>query len=82
MSAPVNSLFVTLKRSFAGTREHHINIVRSLGLTYREQTKEIANNASVRGAIKKVQHLLTVETDAEYYPRVNQHTGLKQDAER
>ena len=54
MSNEIRHLFVTLKRSFAGTRETHINIVRSLGLRKREQTVQKANVASVRGAIDKV----------------------------
>lgn len=55
MSAPqpVASLFVTLKRSFAGTREHHVRILRSLGLSYRQQTVEKPNVAHIRGAIDK-----------------------------
>ena len=54
MSNEIRHLFVTLKRSFAGTRETHINTVRSLGLRQREQTVQKANVASVRGAIDKV----------------------------
>lgn len=53
MSAPVQSLFVTLKRSFAGTRESHIRVLRSLGFTYRQQTLEKPNVAHIRGAIDK-----------------------------
>lgn len=63
MSGEIRHLFVTLKRSFAGTRETHINIVRSLGLRKREQTVKKANTSSVRGAIDKVKHLVTIETD-------------------
>ena len=54
MSNEIKHLFVTLKRSFAGTRDTHINIVKSLGLRRREQTVQKANVASVRGAIDKV----------------------------
>ena len=53
MSAPVHSLFVTLKRSFAGTREHHVRILQSLGLRYRQHTVEKPNAAHVRGAVDK-----------------------------
>lgn len=53
MSAPVHSLFITLKRSFAGTREHHVRILQSLGLRYRQQTVEQPNVAHIRGAIDK-----------------------------
>ena len=52
---PIKTLFVTLRRSFAGTRESHIAVLRSLGLSYREQTVQVPNRASVRGAIDKVQ---------------------------
>lgn len=51
---PVRSLFITLKRSFAGTREHHVRILQSLGLSYRQQTVEKPNAAHIRGAIDKV----------------------------
>ena len=54
MATPVHSLFVTLKRSFAGTREHHLRILRSLGLRYRQHTVEKPNLPHVRGAINKV----------------------------
>lgn len=54
MNGEIKHLFVTLKRSFAGTRESHVNILKSLGLRKREQTVQQANNASVRGAIGKV----------------------------
>ena len=54
MSGEIRHLFVTLKRSFAGTRDTHIKIVKSLGLRRREQTVQKPNVASVRGAIDKV----------------------------
>jgi large subunit ribosomal protein L30 len=54
MAQPVKTLFVTLRRSFAGTRESHIAIIKSLGLSYREQTVEVPNRASFRGAVDKV----------------------------
>ncbi len=50
----MQSLFVTLRRSLANTREQHVRVVQSLGLWRREQTVEKPNNASVRGAIDKV----------------------------
>lgn len=54
MSGEIRHLFVTLKRSFAGTRDTHVKIVKSLGLRHREQTVQKPNVASVRGAIDKV----------------------------
>jgi large subunit ribosomal protein L30 len=53
MNAPVQSLFITLKRSFAGTREHHIRILQSLGFRHRQQTVEKPNVAHIRGAVDK-----------------------------
>ena len=50
----MRSLFVTLKRSFAGTRESHVRILRSLGFSYRQQTVEKPNVDHIRGAINKV----------------------------
>lgn len=50
----VHSLFVQLRRSFAGTREHHVNILKSLGFRWRQQTLELANTPNVRGAVDKV----------------------------
>lgn len=51
---PVQTLFITLKRSFAGTREHHVRILQSLGLRWRQHTVEKPNIAHVRGAVDKV----------------------------
>lgn len=54
MEPTIRSLFITLKRSFAGTRESHVRILQSLGLSRREQTVERVNTASIRGAVDKV----------------------------
>ena len=54
MSQPIHSIFVTLRRSFAGTRESHVRIVQSLGLRKRQQTVRLPNTATARGAIDKV----------------------------
>lgn len=54
MEQPVRTLFVTLRRSFAGTRETHRGVLKSLGLSYRQQTVEVANRSSIRGAIDTV----------------------------
>lgn len=54
MEPQIRSLFITLKRSFAGTRDSHVRVLQSLGLSRREQTIERANTASIRGAIDKV----------------------------
>lgn len=55
MSAePVRKLYITLRRSFAGTRETQRRTLETLGLRYREQTSIQDNSGSVRGAIDKV----------------------------
>ena len=51
---PVRALYVTLRRSFAGTRDTQCAVVRALGLRYRQQTVRVPNNAKMRGAIAKV----------------------------
>lgn len=54
MAAPIGSLFVTLRRGFAGASAHQVSILKSLGFTYREQTLEMRNTAASRGAVDKV----------------------------
>jgi len=51
---PVKKLFVTLTRSYAGTKKVQKAVLENLGFTYRLQTLEKANNAPIRGAINKV----------------------------
>ena len=52
--AAIRSFFVTLKRSFAGTKEAQIRILKSLGLKHRHQCVQRENTSSVRGALNKV----------------------------
>lgn len=55
MGPPViQSLFITLKRSLASTRDTHVRILKSLGLQRRQQTVERKNAPAVRGALQKV----------------------------
>lgn len=65
----VKTLFITLRRSFAGTRERHIGTLKSLGLSYREQTSQMPNSSSIRGAIDTVKHMISVETDIAHAAR-------------
>ena len=51
---PIRKLFVTLIRSYAGTKKSQKAILRDLGFTYRLQTVEKPNNFHVRGALVKV----------------------------
>ncbi|EIE20805.1 hypothetical protein COCSUDRAFT_54236 [Coccomyxa subellipsoidea C-169] len=70
MSAePVRKLYITLRRSFAGTRETQRKTLESLGLRYREQTVIQNNDGCTRGAISKVKHLVEVETDQAFAAR-------------
>ena len=50
----VRKLYITLRRSFAGTRETQRKTLETLGFKYREQTVVRDNTESVRGAILKV----------------------------
>lgn len=68
-SQAVKTLFITLRRSFAGTRKSHIGTLKSLGLSYRQQTVQMPNSSSIRGAIDTVKHMISVETDLAYAAR-------------
>lgn len=65
----VNSLFVTLRRSYAGTPWFHRRVLEALGLKTRHQCVEKPNNSSIRGMLQQVPHLVTIETDRMYYLR-------------
>jgi large subunit ribosomal protein L30 len=47
-------------RSFISTPETHKTIVRSLGLTKLNQIVERPDNASMRGVVAKVPHLIRI----------------------
>jgi large subunit ribosomal protein L30 len=47
-------------RSFIATPKTHKEMVRSLGLTKLNQIVERPDNASMRGAVAKVPHLLRI----------------------
>ena len=51
---PVHKLFVTLIRSYAGTKKAQKAILKDLGFSYRLQTLERPNNLHIRGALDKV----------------------------
>ena len=51
---PVHHLYVTLRRSFAGTPKRYEAILKSLGFSYRQQTLCLPNSVSTRGQISKV----------------------------
>jgi large subunit ribosomal protein L30 len=62
---PIRKLVITLRRGLAGVREDHAAVVSALGLRRRGSAVRLPNNASVRGAVAKVGHLLTVQTDEQ-----------------
>jgi large subunit ribosomal protein L30 len=47
-------------RSFIATPKTHKQMVRSLGLTKLNQIVERPDNASMRGAVAKIPHLLRI----------------------
>eukprot|EP00898_Chlorokybus_atmophyticus_P003398 jgi/Chlat1/4059/Chrsp26S04110 len=56
-------LVITLRRSFAGRPEATRRILTALGLRGRiNQQVERVNNASIRGMLAKIPHMVSVET--------------------
>jgi large subunit ribosomal protein L30 len=56
-----NKLQITLKRSLIGRPENQRVTVRTLGLRKINQTVEQLDNASIRGMVEKVKHLVEVK---------------------
>jgi len=52
---------VTLKKSVIGRTADQRQTVRGLGLSKISQTKELNDTPEIRGMIRKVAHLLTIE---------------------
>jgi len=52
---------VTLNRSVIGSTEDQRNTVQALGLKRRGRSRILPDNASTKGAIRKVSHLLVWE---------------------
>jgi large subunit ribosomal protein L30 len=65
----VRSLFVTLRRGLAGKPWFHKRIIDALGLSRPHDCVEKPNNASIRGMLSKVPHMIIVETDRMHYYR-------------
>ena len=57
----MSTLKITLVRGLVGTRKEQRATVRSLGLRKIGQTVERPDRPEVRGAVKKVLHLVKVE---------------------
>jgi large subunit ribosomal protein L30 len=58
-------LKITLKKSVIGSNDIIRDTVKSLGLTKTQQSVIQEDSPSVRGKIRKLEHLLTVEEAAE-----------------
>jgi large subunit ribosomal protein L30 len=55
-----NKLAITLRRSMIGRPERERVTLRTLGLKKREQTVVQPDNASIRGMVQQVVHLVDV----------------------
>lgn len=60
---PIKTLYVTLKRSFAGTPDTMVRTLKALGFRRLHQTVKQPNNPKTRGALLKVRHMIFIETD-------------------
>jgi len=61
---PQSELKITLTRSPIGYNETQKRTVRALGLTKMNQTVIKPDNDAVRGMVRAVSHMLTVEENA------------------
>ena len=52
---------ITLTKSPIGAKPGHRKCVEALGLKKMHQSVELADSAQVRGAVKKVEHLVSLE---------------------
>ena len=59
-SASAGTIRIQYYRSFIATPKTHKTIVRSLGLTKLNQIVERPDNASMRGVVAKVPHLIRI----------------------
>ena len=58
--ASAGKIKIQYYRSFIATPKTHKQMVRSLGLTKLNQIVERPDNASMRGAVAKIPHLLRI----------------------
>ena len=56
------TILIQYYRSFIAAPKTHKQMVRSLGLTKLNQIVERPDNASMRGAVKRIPHLLRIVT--------------------
>lgn len=57
----MGQLKITLKRSTIGTNERQKNVVKALGLRKINSSVIKEDNASIRGMVNKVSHLVVME---------------------
>ncbi|NLJ95171.1 MAG: 50S ribosomal protein L30 [Clostridiaceae bacterium] len=57
----MSKLKITLKRSLSGSNKKQLATAKALGLNKIGQTVEKENNASTKGMIQVISHLVTVE---------------------
>mmetsp|Transcript_17029 Transcript_17029/g.30428 ORF Transcript_17029/g.30428 Transcript_17029/m.30428 type:complete len:93 (-) Transcript_17029:271-549(-) len=68
--AEAGRLVITLVRGLAGKRQVYKDTCQVLGLNKTWRKTEKPNNASVRGMVQKVRHLVKVETKEAYDQRM------------
>ena len=56
------TILIQYYRSFIAAPKTHKQMVRSLGLTKLNQIVERPDNASMRGAVKRIPHLIRIVT--------------------
>ena len=61
-AASEGTILIQYYRSFIAAPKTHKQMVRSLGLTKLNQIVERPDNASMRGAVKRIPHLLRIVT--------------------
>ena len=52
---------ITLRKSGIGRKEYFTRVLRGLGLTKLQQTVVLTDTPEVRGMIRKVAHMVSVE---------------------
>ncbi len=59
------SIKLKLVRSMIGRPEKHRKVLRGMGLTRLNKTVELKDTPELRGMIKKVSHLVSIEERAD-----------------
>ncbi len=59
------TLNITLVKSMIGRPENQRKVLRGMGLTKLNKTVQLEDTPSIRGMIKKVQHLVKAEENSD-----------------